>query len=289
VIEFLQNYPNMFVLTAGLVGLVVGSFLNVVIYRLPVMMENEWRRECESFLESEETAEATASFNLMVPRSRCPNCNHPIAAYENIPVLSYVILGGKCSACKNQISARYPVVEFACGLISVAVALHFGFSAAGVSALILSWALVVLALIDFDTQLLPDSITLPLLWTGIVVNYNETFVTLEESILGAIFGYLSLWMVFWGFKLATGKDGMGYGDFKLLAVLGAWLGWHILPLVIVLSSVVGAAIGISMMVFASHDKAKPIPFGPYLAISGWIAMLWGDEIMQRYMIGSGAL
>jgi leader peptidase (prepilin peptidase)/N-methyltransferase len=279
----------MFVLTAGLVGLVAGSFLNVVIYRLPVMMENEWRRECESFLESEETAEATASFNLMVPRSRCPNCNHPIAAYENIPVLSYVILGGKCSACKNQISARYPVVEFFCGLISVAVALHFGFSAAGVSALILSWALVVLALIDFDTQLLPDSITLPLLWAGIVANYNGTFVTLEESILGAIFGYLSLWMVFWGFKLATGKDGMGYGDFKLLAVLGAWLGWHILPLVIVLSSVVGAAIGISMMVFASHDKTKPIPFGPYLAISGWIAMLWGDEIMQGYMIGSGAL
>ena len=288
-IEFVQNYPNMFVLTAGLVGLVAGSFLNVVIYRLPVMMENEWRRECESFLESEETAEATASFNLMVPRSRCPNCNHSIAAYENIPVLSYVILGGKCSACKNQISARYPVVEFFCGLISVAVALHFGFSAAGVSALILSWALVVLALIDFDTQLLPDSITLPLLWAGIVANYNGTFVTLEESILGAIFGYLSLWMVFWGFKLATGKDGMGYGDFKLLAVLGAWLGWHILPLVIVLSSVVGAAIGISMMVFASHDKTKPIPFGPYLAISGWIAMLWGDEIMQRYMIGSGAL
>ena len=288
-IEFVQNYPNMFVLTAGLVGLVAGSFLNVVIYRLPVMMENEWRRECESFLESEETAEATASFNLMVPRSRCPNCNHSIAAYENIPVLSYVILGGKCSACKNQISARYPVVEFFCGLISVAVALHFGFSAAGVSALILSWALVVLALIDFDTQLLPDSITLPLLWAGIVANYNGTFVTLEESILGAIFGYLSLWMVFWGFKLATGKDGMGYGDFKLLAVLGAWLGWHILPLVIVLSSVVGATIGISMMVFASHDKTKPIPFGPYLAISGWIAMLWGDEIMQRYMIGSGAL
>jgi leader peptidase (prepilin peptidase)/N-methyltransferase len=288
VIEFLQHSPALFVLTAGLLGLVVGSFLNVVIYRLPVMMENEWRGECAA-LETNEPPEATETFNLMLPRSRCPHCSHAITAFENIPIVSYIILGGKCRGCKQKISLRYPLLELTSGLISVAVASHFGLSAAGLSALILSWALLVLAMIDFDTQLLPDSITLPLLWAGIVVNYTGTFVSLEESVLGAIFGYLSLWLVFWGFKLATGKDGMGYGDFKLLAVLGAWFGWHLLPLIVVLSSVVGAIIGISMMVFTSHDKAKPIPFGPYLAIAGWIAMLWGDEIMQRYLHGGNAL
>jgi leader peptidase (prepilin peptidase)/N-methyltransferase len=289
VIELLQLNPNLYIIVAGTLGLLIGSFLNVVIHRLPLMMEREWRGECESLLNSDSTSGELEPFNLMTPRSRCPSCNHEITALENIPVISYVVLGGKCKGCKASISIRYPVIEVTSAIAAIAVSIHFGFSAAGISALALSWGLISLAAIDIDTQLLPDAITLPLLWAGIIVNYFDVFVSLEESVLGAIFGYLSLWTVFWGFKLVTGKDGMGYGDFKLLAVLGAWLGWQVLPVVIIVSSVVGACVGISMMLFAAHDKSKPIPFGPYLAIAGWIALVWGDEITQRYLYGTGAL
>ncbi|MFT4561572.1 MAG: leader peptidase (prepilin peptidase)/N-methyltransferase [Gammaproteobacteria bacterium] len=288
-IELLQLNPTLFTVVAGIMGLLVGSFLNVVIHRLPLMMEREWRGECESFLSSDSTPDESEPFNLMTPRSRCPSCNHEISALENIPVISYVVLGGKCKACKASISARYPVIEVTSAIVAIAVSLRFGFGAAGISALALSWCLISLAAIDMDTQLLPDAITLPLLWAGIIVNFFGVFVSLKESVLGAILGYLSLWTVFWGFKLATGKDGMGYGDFKLLAVLGAWLGWQVLPIVIIVSSVVGACFGISMMLFAAHDKSKPIPFGPYLAIAGWIALIWGDDITQRYLFGTGSL
>ena len=288
-IETLQLDPILLTIAAGLFGLLVGSFLNVVIHRLPLMMDREWKSECAALLNSTSPVELSEPFNLMTPRSRCPNCNHHITALENIPLFSYLLLGGKCRECKVKISLRYPLIELISGGVAVVVAMHFGFTAAGACALGLSWSLISLSAIDFDTQLLPDSITLPLLWAGIVANYFELFVSLEESVLGAIFGYLSLWLVFWGFKLATGKDGMGYGDFKLLAVLGAWLGWQVLPIVIILSSVVGACVGIAMMVFTSHDKSKPIPFGPYLAVAGWIALLWGDDITRQYLFGSGAL
>lgn len=288
-IELLQSSPLLFVISAGVFGLMVGSFLNVVIHRLPLMMEREWRSECAMLLGSSATEESLEKFNLMTPRSRCPACAHEISALENIPVLSYLILGGKCQGCRARISARYPLIEIISAIAAVVVAFHFGVSVAAGCAFVLSWALISLAAIDIDTQLLPDSITLPMLWAGIVANYFNVFVSLDEAVLGAIFGYLSLWAVFWMFKLATGKDGMGYGDFKLLAVLGAWLGWQILPVVIVLSSVVGACVGIGLMVFSSHDKSKPIPFGPYMAVAGWIALLWGDEIMSRYLYGASPL
>lgn len=288
-IELLQSSPTVFIATAGILGLMVGSFLNVVIHRLPLMMEREWRSECAMLLDRNLPEESQETFNLMTPRSRCPNCDHQISAFENIPVLSYVALRGRCSGCQAPISIRYPFIELASGTAAVAVAIHFGFSAAALCAFVFSWALISLAVIDFDTQLLPDSITLPMLWAGIVVNYFDVFVTLEEAVLGAVFGYLSLWAVFWMFKLATGKDGMGYGDFKLLALLGAWLGWKILPIVIVLSSIVGACVGIGLMLLLSHDKSKPIPFGPYLAVAGWITLLWGGEITAQYLHGTSQL
>ncbi len=288
-IELLQSSPTLFIVSAGIVGLMVGSFLNVVIHRLPLMMEREWRSECAMLLDQSLPEPPPEAFNLMTPRSRCPNCDHQISALENVPILSYVMLRGKCSGCHTRISIRYPLIELISGAVAVVVASHFGFSPAAICAVALSWALISLAMIDFDTQLLPDSITLPMLWAGIVVNYFNVFVTLEEAVLGAVFGYVSLWVVFWGFKFATGKDGMGYGDFKLLALLGAWLGWQILPIVIIVSSIVGACVGIGLMLFLSHDKSKPIPFGPYLAIAGWIALLWGDEITAQYLNGASQL
>lgn len=253
------------------------------------MTQREWQNDCAALLETKLEDAPAEPFNLVTPRSRCPNCGHAISAIENIPLLSYAILGGKCRGCKKPISARYPFVELLSGVTAAAVVIHYGFSPATVFALALTWSLIVLAAIDFDTQWLFDSITLPMLWLGLVVNYFGIFVSLEEAVLGAVFGYLALWSVYWGFKLATGKEGMGYGDFKLLAMLGAWLGWKVLPVIIVLSSVVGACIGIGLMVFTSHDRSKPIPFGPYLAIAGWIALLWGGDIMARYLYGPGAL
>jgi leader peptidase (prepilin peptidase)/N-methyltransferase len=289
VIDLLESFPILFWISAGGFGLLVGSFLNVVIHRLPLMMEREWRSEFAILLGSSTGEEPPEKFNLMTPRSRCPDCNHQISALENIPILSYLVLGGKCGGCRAPISVRYPLIELLSGLTTAVIAIHFGFGAAAGCAFLLSWSLVTLAAIDIDTQFLPDAITLPLLWTGIVANYFNVFVSLEDAILGAIFGYLSLWTVFWLFKFATGKDGMGYGDFKLLAVLGAWLGWQLLPVIIVISSVIGACVGITLMMFWSHDKSKPIPFGPYLAVGGWIALLWGDAIMVRYLFGSSPL
>jgi leader peptidase (prepilin peptidase) / N-methyltransferase len=288
-IELLQTSPTFVALAAGLLGLVAGSFLNVVIHRLPLMMEREWKSECAMLLDTPAAEAPSEKFNLMVPRSRCPACGHGITALENIPILSYLVLGGECGECKTPISLRYPLVELLSGIAAVVVVTHFGFGPAAACALVLSWCLIALAAIDIDTQLLPDTITLPLLWAGLFANYFGIFVSLEDAVLGAISGYLALWAVFWMFKLATGKDGMGYGDFKLLALLGAWLGWQILPVIIVLSSVVGACVGIALMIFSSHDRSTPIPFGPYLAVAGWITLLWGTEIASRYLYGSSAL
>lgn len=288
-IELLETSSIFFTVAAGLLGLVVGSFLNVVIYRLPLMMEREWKNECAVLLGTADDAESIEKFNLMIPRSQCPSCSHKITALENIPILSYLVLGGKCRGCTAAISIRYPLIELLSGAAAVIIAMHFGFSTAAACALVLSWSLISLATIDFDTQLLPDAITQPLLWAGLLANYFNVFVSLEDAVLGAIFGYLSLWIVFWGFKLATGKDGMGYGDFKLLALLGAWLGWQVLPVVIVLSSVVGACIGITLVVLRSRDRSKPIPFGPYLAVAGWIVLLWGGEITTQFFYGSSPL
>jgi leader peptidase (prepilin peptidase) / N-methyltransferase len=278
-IELLSQSP----LYAGgcvfLLGLFVGSFLNVVIHRLPIMMERQWLAEAAG-LRNEAVAESP-HFNLMVPRSRCPHCGHQITALENVPVLSWLALKGRCSSCKTGISPRYPLVEIATALLSLLVFITFGPSAKTVVALPLTWALVSLTMIDFDTQLLPDSITLPLLWAGLLINLQGTFVSLPSAVLGAVFGYLSLWSVYWLFKLATGKEGMGYGDFKLLAALGAWLGAMALPLILLLSSVVGAVIGLGYL--AIRKESAPFAFGPYIAIAGFIALLWGVPLTRWYL------
>lgn len=263
------------------IGLCVGSFLNVVTYRLPIMMEREWQEQCAPL---DTTSPCKASpLNLLTPRSRCPDCGHQITAFENIPVISYLFLRGKCSGCNKPISLRYPLVEIFTAFISASVAWRFGFEWTTLYALILVWSLITLALIDFDTQLLPDSITLPLLWLGIAINLNGTIIELTSAVIGAMLGYLTLWSVFWAFKLATGKEGMGYGDFKLLAALGAWMGWQILPLVILLSSIVGAIVGVALILFARHGRNNPIPFGPYLAAAGVIALFWGKELTHAYL------
>ena len=281
--------PALFVALAGILGLLVGSFLNVVIHRLPKMMENEWREQCAELSAPIDQAPGPSAqkptYNLVLPRSACPSCGHRISALENIPVVSYLALGGRCRGCKSKISARYPIVEAMTGLLSGLVAWHFGFGIAGLSALILLWGMIALTFIDADTQLLPDSITLPLLWLGLIVNSDSTFTDLRSAVLGAVFGYLALWSVYWLFKLATKKEGMGYGDFKLLAAIGAWLGWQVLPLVILLSSVVGAVIGIALIVLARMGRNIPLPFGPYLAMAGFIALLWGKPIMDSYLQG----
>jgi leader peptidase (prepilin peptidase)/N-methyltransferase len=265
-----------------LLGLTVGSFLNVVIHRLPKMLERQWRAECAE-LDGQDNPTPAARYNLFVPRSGCPACGHRITAFENIPVASYLALGGRCSACKTRISPRYPAVEALSGALSGYIAWRFGFGAAALGALIFTWALLALAFIDLDTFFLPDDITLPLLWTGLLFNLWGVFTDLQSAVIGAIGGYMALWSVFWLFKFATGKEGMGYGDFKLLAAIGAWLGWKMLPLTILLSSFVGAAIGILLMVVARHGRNVPIPFGPYLAIAGLIALLYGDAINKYYL------
>jgi leader peptidase (prepilin peptidase)/N-methyltransferase len=259
----------------------VGSFLNVVIHRLPRMMEQRWRAECAE-LEGKTAAE-TERYNLIVPRSRCPACAQPITALQNIPVVSYLVLGGKCAGCKIRISPRYPFVEILAGALAGYAAWRFGPTLAGLGAIIFVWAMIALAFIDLDTFYLPDDITLPLLWTGLLVNLGSAHVNLQSAVIGAAAGYLALWTVFWLFKLVTGKEGMGYGDFKLLAAIGAWLGWQVLPLVILLSSLVGALIGIGLMIFARHGRETPIPFGPYLAIAGVIALFHGPFINRQYL------
>ncbi|MDR1163985.1 MAG: A24 family peptidase, partial [Candidatus Accumulibacter sp.] len=255
--------PVVFPVVCGLVGLSFGSFLNVVIYRLPRIMENDWRDQCAEL--HGEPASAREAFSLAKPRSRCPACGHAITAAENIPVLSWLVLRGKCSACRAPISMRYPAVELLTGLLSVAAALHFGATWNAAGALVVIYSLIALAFIDFDTQYLPDSITLPLLWVGLSFNLFGVYATLASAVVGAMAGYLSLWSVYWLFKLCTGKEGMGYGDFKLLAALGAWFGWQVLPLIILLSSVVGAVVGIGLIFLAKRGRDIPIPFGPYLA------------------------
>ena len=288
--ELFVSLPWLFVVAAAVIGLLVGSFLNVVIHRLPKMMERDWQAQCAE-LSNELTAgsnhaEQTApTYNLVVPRSACPACSHQITAIENIPVISYFALRGKCRGCGTKISARYPAVEALTAVLSGLVAWHFGFGLAGWSALLLLWALVALTFIDADTQLLPDSITLPLLWLGLIVNLNHGFTDINSAVLGAIFGYLSLWSIYWLFKLITKKEGMGYGDFKLLAALGAWLGWQKLLLIILLSSVVGAVVGIVLIILARLGRNVPLPFGPYLAMAGFIALLWGDGLMKSYLPG----
>ena len=266
---------------AGLLGLCVGSFLNVVIHRLPKMMEQEWQAQCAEL--RGEPASTAANLSLAKPRSRCPDCGHQITSMENIPVLSYLLLKGKCAGCGTSISARYPIIEVFTAVLSAYAAWHFGPTLQTVGALLLLWFLIALAAIDFDTQLLPDAITLPLLWLGLVFNLMDTYVDLPAAVVGAMAGYLALWTVFWLFKLATGKEGMGYGDFKLLAALGAWLGWQMLPTIILLSSVVGAVVGITLIVVARRGRNVPIPFGPYLAAAGGIALFWGPQLTRNYL------
>jgi leader peptidase (prepilin peptidase)/N-methyltransferase len=276
----LQENPVVFQLLIFVVGLTFGSFLNVVIFRLPQILEQGWKSECRELLELD--SESDEKLSLSTPSSACPSCGHKIRAWENIPVISYLFLRGKCSACGTAISLRYPVIEFITGLLSFAIAWHFGFTLQAFGALLLTWTLIALSMIDFDHQILPDNMTLPVLWLGLLLNLGSVYTDIHSAVIGAIAGYLSLWSVFWLFKLLTGKEGMGYGDFKLLALFGAWLGWQFLPQIILLSSLVGAIIGISMIVFRGRDRNIPIPFGPYLAIAGWISLMFGEEINQSY-------
>jgi leader peptidase (prepilin peptidase)/N-methyltransferase len=281
---FFANYPAAFPWMAGLFGLAIGSFLNVVIHRLPVMLERNWQSQCHELLNPNQPQSDTSErFDLIMPRSRCPHCGHAITALENIPVLSFLWLRGKCSACRKPISWRYPLVELLTGCLSVLVAWQFGFSLAALAGLALTWGLIALSLIDVDRQLLPDDLTLPLLWAGLLFNIFAVFVPLSSAVIGAAAGYISLWLVYQLFKLTTGKEGMGYGDFKLFAVLGAWLGWQSLPLIILLASLVGAVVGISFIVFFGHDRRMPIPFGPFLCAAGWIALLWGEPLTRLYL------
>ena len=286
VISFFQeNYP-FFLTTIFLFSIAVGSFLNVVIHRLPKMMEQEWREQCCDFLEVA-SPQAEAKMTLSRPASTCPKCGHKIRAWENIPVVSYLFLKGKCSSCSTAISPRYPIIEAITALLSVIVAWHFGVTWETAAALPLTWALVALSMIDFDHKLLPDSIVLPFLWLGLLISIFSVFTDTHSSIVGAVAGYLSLWSVFQLFKLLTGKEGMGHGDFKLLALFGAWLGWQYLPQVVLLSSVVGAIVGVTLIIFLGRDRNIPIPFGPYIAAAGWISLLWGDTINQAYLTWAG--
>jgi leader peptidase (prepilin peptidase)/N-methyltransferase len=279
--DLLHAQPLYWVALAALVGLVVGSFLNVVVHRLPRMMQAEWADQCAEL--RGETPVVRPRYNLWVPRSACPSCGHVITALENIPLLSWLALRGRCSACLAPISARYPLVELLSAALSAAVAWKFGFGATAAAALVFVWALIAAAFIDLDTTLLPDSITQPLLWLGLLVNLDGLFTSLPSAVIGAAAGYLVLWSVYWLFKLVTGKEGMGYGDFKLLAAIGAWLGWQLLPITLLLSSLVGAVVGVAMIVFLRHDRRVPIPFGPYLAGGGVVALLFGDALTRNYL------
>ena len=284
-IDYLATSPVAWIIIAGILGLLVGSFLNVVIYRLPIILEREWTEQCAEL--GDQASPPEAVFTLSRPRSACPHCGHAITALENIPVISYLFLAGKCKACRTPISIRYPTIEALSALVSVIIAWHFGFGWSAVGALLLSWALIPLTFIDVDHQLLPDKITLPLIWLGLAFNLSGVYTDLHSSVIGAIAGYVSLWSIYHLFKLVTGKEGMGYGDFKLLAALGAWMGWQALPMIVLLSSFVGALIGITLVLLKQHQREIPIPFGPYLAIAGWIALVWGEIINSAYLHWSG--
>ncbi len=285
-IEFLHN-TAAFTTVAAVLGLVIGSFLNVVIHRLPIMLERTWRSQCAELLGTNNGTPESAPFNLATPRSRCPNCGHQIRAIENIPVLSYLWLRGRCSACGNPISIRYPIIEVVTALLSAMVAWYFGFGWQTAGALVFTWVLIALSVIDIDHQLLPDAITLPVLWLGLALSLAGVFTDSHSSIIGALAGYLSLWTVYQVFRLVTGREGMGYGDFKLLAMLGAWMGWQALPGIIILSSLVGAVVGVSLILIRGRDRNLPIPFGPYLAAAGWISLLWSEHITRAYLKWSG--
>ncbi|WP_374423480.1 A24 family peptidase [Chromobacterium sp.] len=277
-------YPLAFAGVVLVLGLLLGSFLNVVIHRLPKMLEAEWRRNCVDCLQQGE-AEEVEAYNLLRPASHCPQCRAEVRPWQNIPLLSFVLLRGRCGGCQAKISWRYPAVELLTGLAFAFLAWRYGWSAQLPAYMALSAVLLALAFIDVDTQLLPDNLTLPLLWGGLLFNLLTGTVPLAEAVIGAMAGYLSLWLLFHGFKLATGKEGMGYGDFKLLAALGAWLGWTLLPLVILLSSLVGALVGVGLILLAKHGRGQPLPFGPYLAIAGWVALIWGPGIVNWYLHG----
>ncbi|MBI1195521.1 MAG: prepilin peptidase [Gammaproteobacteria bacterium] len=287
-IELLQEQPQVYLSLAAVLGLIVGSFLNVVILRLPVMMERQWRKQCAEF-EGREPAEAEEEerFDLSRPASHCPGCGHKIRFWENIPVLSYLLLRGRCSECKMRIPLRYPAVEALTAVLTVAVAWHYGPGTQALAAAILTWALVALSVIDADHQLLPDNITLPLLWLGLALSLFGVFTNSHDAIVGAVAGYMSLWLVFHSFRLLTGKEGMGYGDFKLLALLGAWTGWQGLFPIVLTSSLLGALVGVSMVAILGRDRQIPIPFGPYLAMAGWITLLWGQQIRDAYLHWAG--
>jgi leader peptidase (prepilin peptidase)/N-methyltransferase len=295
---FYSSSPVLFAGSVFLLGLIVGSFLNVVIYRLPIILEREWRSQASEVLAAGTDPLAPAApferFTLSTPRSACPNCKAPVTALQNIPVISWLVLRGRCASCKTKISARYPLVELTTGVLSAWVAWHFGFGAPAACALLITWALIALTGIDIDHQLLPDNITLPLMWAGLLaavaigpVSGAALPVSPKDALIGAAAGYISLWLVFHVFKLVTGKEGMGYGDFKLFAALGAWLGWKVLPMVIVLSAATGALLGILMIALRGRDRRAPMPFGPYLAAAGWLAMMYGDSLLNGYLRISG--
>lgn len=297
IVELFQYNAPAFYGVVALISLMVGSFLNVVIHRLPIMMERSWREGMEEFTtvtdesaassttDSTAVVDATAEpepFNLAVPRSRCPECGAEIKAWQNIPVISYLLLRGKCSNCQAPISVRYPIVEFVTMVLSLIVAWHFGPTPQAVLGIIVTWFFVSMTMIDIDHQLLPDSLTLPLMWIGLLAALSPVFTDLQSAVVGAAAGYMVLWLVYQLFRIVTGKEGMGYGDFKLLAAIGALLGWQALPVVILLSSLVGAVVGVGLIAITGRDRNIPIPFGPYLAAAGWIAMLWGDGLSQWY-------
>lgn len=281
-LALLESSPITSTVVALLLGLVVGSFLNVVIHRLPIMLEREWRSQSADMSGGAETSTGER-YNLVVPRSRCPHCGHPISALENIPLLSYLALRGRCRACGAHISLRYPAVELLSGLLSAWVVWHYGIGWPALGALLLTWALIALAAIDLDKQLLPDRITLPFLWLGLIFNLGHSFTDLRSAVIGAVAGYLVLWCVYHVFRLATGKEGMGYGDFKLLAMLGSWLGWQRLPAIILIAAAAGALVGIALILAKRLQRGVPLPFGPYLAAAGWIALLWGTPLTQAYL------
>ena len=286
-IEYMASHVLAFVLVAALLGLIVGSFLNVVIHRLPRMMEQDWKRQAEEILHPDAVQPDRPTYNLILPHSHCPNCDAEIKPWQNLPLISYALLRGRCGNCRERISVRYPLVELLTAALSGVVAWQFGFGWEAGAMLLLTWSLISLSLIDADTQLLPDSIVLPMVWLGLIINSTGLFTDIHSALWGAVFGYLSLWTVYWVFKLVTGKEGMGYGDFKLLAMLGAWGGWQVLPLTILLSSLVGAVLGIIILKSRGDSNATPLPFGPYLAIAGWIAIIWGDWITGTYLRFAG--
>ncbi len=276
------EYPLLILTITACFGLLIGSFLNVVVYRLPLMLDREWQRQARLELGSEEPDEEAPTFNLVLPNSHCPDCKHEIAPWENIPLISYLFLRGKCSGCGAAIPLRYPVLEGATAIITCVVVSHFGLTLTSLFCLLLTWALLAIAVIDYDRMIIPDDIVFPFLWLGLIVNNFGIITTLDNALWGAVFGYLSLWCVYWVFKLLTGKEGMGYGDFKLLAMLGAWMGWQALPVIVILSSFGGALVG-GVLIFLGRDRYNPISFGPYLALAGWIALLWGDVITDLYL------